>query len=164
MPKKGNEQKSVFQTQRVHLFPFRTQKLSFAVATILAWRRAGKIVHRQHSLKWDIWLFRISHFHFPSHRREDLAGKRTFGGRKNLRIQKEIPASLRSDATGATPSRLPMLTESLGATPNLPPDAHPSRVSRQTCLLMLISELRSHIRSFHSLICLLSSVGRAPDC
>ena len=35
--------KSVTLTQRVHLFPFRTQKLSFAVPTILAWRRAGKI-------------------------------------------------------------------------------------------------------------------------
>ena len=35
-------------SQRVHLFPFRTQKLSSAEATILAWRRAGKIVHRQH--------------------------------------------------------------------------------------------------------------------
>ena len=52
----------MFQTQRVHPFPFRTRKLSFAVAKILAWRRAGKIVHRQHSLKWDIWLLRMSHF------------------------------------------------------------------------------------------------------
>ena len=39
---------SVILPQRVHLFPFRTQKLSSAEATILAWRRAGKIVHRQH--------------------------------------------------------------------------------------------------------------------
>ena len=38
--------KSVTLTQRVHLFPFRTQKLSFAVPTILAWRRAGKIGQR----------------------------------------------------------------------------------------------------------------------
>ena len=55
-------------------------------------------------------------------------------------------------------------------------------VAHGTCLLMLIywakesyslrsyaslcpsTELRSHIRSFYSLICLLSSVGRAPDC
>ena len=36
--------------QRVHLFPFRTQKLSSAEATILAWRRAGKIAHCQHHL------------------------------------------------------------------------------------------------------------------
>ena len=35
-------------TQRVHLFPFRTQKLSSAEATILTWRRVGKIAHRQH--------------------------------------------------------------------------------------------------------------------
>ena len=35
-------------SQRVHLFPFRTQKLSSAEATILAWRRAGKIAHCQH--------------------------------------------------------------------------------------------------------------------
>ena len=43
--KKRAEQvrESVILTQRVHLFPFRTQKLSFAVLTILAWRRAGKI-------------------------------------------------------------------------------------------------------------------------
>ena len=38
----------MFQTQRVHLFPFRTQKLSFAVATILAWRRAGTIAQCWH--------------------------------------------------------------------------------------------------------------------
>ena len=42
-------QKSVFLTQRVHLFPFRTQKLSFAVPTILAWRRAGKIGQSRHT-------------------------------------------------------------------------------------------------------------------
>ena len=35
-------------TQRVHLFPFRTQKLSSVVPTILAWRRAGKIGQRGH--------------------------------------------------------------------------------------------------------------------
>ena len=35
-------------SQRVHLFPFRTQKLSSAEATILVWRRTGKIAHRQH--------------------------------------------------------------------------------------------------------------------
>ena len=40
--------KSVSLTQRVHLFPFRTQKLSFAVPTILAWRRAGKISQSRH--------------------------------------------------------------------------------------------------------------------
>ena len=38
----------VFLQQRVHLFPFRTQKLSSAEATILAWRRAGKIAQCQH--------------------------------------------------------------------------------------------------------------------
>ena len=36
--------KSVLQTQRVHLFPFRTQKLSSAVAKILYGRLYGKIV------------------------------------------------------------------------------------------------------------------------
>ena len=35
---------SVLQTQRVHLFPFRTQKLSSAVATILYGKLYGKIV------------------------------------------------------------------------------------------------------------------------
>ena len=34
---------SVLLAQRVHLFPFRTQKLSSAEPKILAWRRAGKI-------------------------------------------------------------------------------------------------------------------------
>ena len=42
------DEKSAILTQRVHLFPFRTQKLSFAVPTILAWRRAGKIGHGGH--------------------------------------------------------------------------------------------------------------------
>ena len=41
-------QKSVILTQRVHPFPFRTRKLSSAVATILVWRRTGKIAHCQH--------------------------------------------------------------------------------------------------------------------
>ena len=41
-------QKFVLFTQRVHLFPFRTQKLSSAVPTILAWRRAGKIGRCEH--------------------------------------------------------------------------------------------------------------------
>ena len=38
----------VILTQRVHPFPFRTRKLSSVVATILVWRRTGKIAHRQH--------------------------------------------------------------------------------------------------------------------
>ena len=74
----------MFQTQRVRPFPFRTRKLSFAVAKILAWRRAGKIVHRQHSLKWDIWLLRMSHFSVfrakalqsPAHPAPPLTGSR----------------------------------------------------------------------------------------
>ena len=37
----------VLITQRVHLFPFRTQKLSSAVVTILGWRRPGKIARCQ---------------------------------------------------------------------------------------------------------------------
>ena len=40
---------SVILTQRVHPFPFRTRKLSSAVATILVWRRTGKIAHCQHN-------------------------------------------------------------------------------------------------------------------
>ena len=35
--------RSVLLTQRVHPFPFRTRKLSFAVLKILGWRRPGKI-------------------------------------------------------------------------------------------------------------------------
>ena len=38
----------VFLTVRVHLFPFRTQKLSSPVPTILVWRRTGKIGQCQH--------------------------------------------------------------------------------------------------------------------
>ena len=45
-PVDGNLEKSVFQTQRVHLYPFRTQKLSSAVAKILYGRLYGKIVQR----------------------------------------------------------------------------------------------------------------------
>ena len=37
------EKKSVLQTQRVHLYPFRTQKLSSAVVKILCGRPHGKI-------------------------------------------------------------------------------------------------------------------------
>ena len=35
-------------SHRVHLYPFRTQKLSCAEPKILAWRRAGKIGQCQH--------------------------------------------------------------------------------------------------------------------
>ena len=38
----------VFLSHRVHLYPFRTQKLSCAEPKILAWRRAGKIGQCQH--------------------------------------------------------------------------------------------------------------------
>ena len=40
---------SVILTQWVHPFPFRTRKLSAAVAKILGWRRPGKIAHSRHS-------------------------------------------------------------------------------------------------------------------
>ena len=46
--------KLVILTQRVHPFPFRTRKLSSAVATILVWRRTGKIAHCQHRRKAEI--------------------------------------------------------------------------------------------------------------
>ena len=42
------ESESVILTQRVHPFPFRTRKLSFAVPKILVWRRTGKIGHSRH--------------------------------------------------------------------------------------------------------------------
>ena len=47
-------------TQRVHLFPFRTQKLSSVVLTILGWRRPGKISTRQH-LRLEFSLWPLSH-------------------------------------------------------------------------------------------------------
>ena len=42
------EKESVLQTQRVHLFPFRTQKLSSAVVKILYGRLYGKIAQCRH--------------------------------------------------------------------------------------------------------------------
>ena len=41
--RRGELRKSVLQTQRVHLYPFRTQKLSSAVVKILYGRLYGKI-------------------------------------------------------------------------------------------------------------------------
>ena len=46
---KALQSKSVLQTQRVHLFPFRTQKLSSAVVKILYGRPYGKIAQCRHS-------------------------------------------------------------------------------------------------------------------
>ena len=46
--KKRESVKSVILSQRVHLFPFRTQKLSSAEVKILVWRRTGKIAHCWH--------------------------------------------------------------------------------------------------------------------
>ena len=43
MREEESKEKSVLQTQRVHLYPFRTQKLSSAVVTILYGRLYGKI-------------------------------------------------------------------------------------------------------------------------
>ena len=45
------KKESVLQTQRVHLYPFRTQKLSSAVAKILYGRLYGKIAQCWHWLK-----------------------------------------------------------------------------------------------------------------
>ena len=48
--------RSVLLTQRVHPFPFRTRKLSFAVPKILGWRRPGKIGHSRHIIKVAHWV------------------------------------------------------------------------------------------------------------
>ena len=48
MDVKKNSLKLVFQTLRVHPFPFRTRKLSSAVSTILHGRLCGKIDQGQH--------------------------------------------------------------------------------------------------------------------
>ena len=118
-------------TQRVHPFPFRTRKLSFAVAKILAWRRAGKIVHRQHSLKWDIWLLRMSHFS-------------VFRAKALRSPAQPCPAPHRA-----------------GGTRNLFSNAQPSRetfsLTSFACLLMLNTELRSHIHSLRSVASLCST-------
>ena len=50
---------SVLLAQRVHLFPFRTQKLSSAEPKILAWRRAGKIGHCRHTTR-ETWVRRLA--------------------------------------------------------------------------------------------------------
>ena len=47
----AKQTESVFLTQRVHPYPFRTRKLSFAVPKILSWRRLGKIGHGRHTIK-----------------------------------------------------------------------------------------------------------------
>ena len=52
-------QQSVLLAQRVHLFPFRTQKLSSAEPKILAWRRAGKIGHCRHITR-ETWVRRLA--------------------------------------------------------------------------------------------------------
>ncbi len=56
----------VILTQRVHPFPFRTRKLSSAVATILVGRPAGKIAHCQHPerARRDIWFAVCPFNHF----------------------------------------------------------------------------------------------------
>ena len=43
-------QKFVFLTQRVHPFPYRTRKLSSAVAKILGGKLPGKIAQREHKV------------------------------------------------------------------------------------------------------------------
>ena len=43
-------QKFVFLTQRVHPFPYRTRKLSSAVAKILGGKLPGKIAQREHTV------------------------------------------------------------------------------------------------------------------
>ena len=48
---------SVILTQWVHPFPFRTRKLSAAVAKILSWRRLGKIAHSRHKGKGKLNKF-----------------------------------------------------------------------------------------------------------
>ena len=45
---KKEEKKLVLLSHRVHLYPFRTQKLSCAEPKILVWRRTGKIGQCQH--------------------------------------------------------------------------------------------------------------------
>ena len=50
----------VFLSHRVHLYPFRTQKLSCAEPKILVWRRTGKIGQCQHPFKLKS-LFELAH-------------------------------------------------------------------------------------------------------
>ena len=62
VPTEKFPQEFVSILQRVHLYPFRTQKLSSAMPTILAWRRVGKIGRCEHSGSWQVsaaWRFRL---------------------------------------------------------------------------------------------------------
>ena len=83
---------SVFLTQRVHPFPFRTRKLSFAVPKILGWRRPGKIGHSRHkgyfkypfkysSLAQSVERMTVNH---------DVAGSSPAGGAKRKRVTKRL--------------------------------------------------------------------------
>ena len=82
--------KSVFLTQRVHPFPFRTRKLSFAVPKILGWRRPGKIGHSRHkgyfkypfkysSLAQSVERMTVNH---------DVAGSSPAGGARKKTVTK----------------------------------------------------------------------------
>ena len=55
---------SVILTQWVHPFPFRTRKLSAAVAKILGWRRPGKIAHSRHKDQGKLNKFPLF-YHIP---------------------------------------------------------------------------------------------------
>ena len=81
---KPNE--SVILSQRVHLFPFRTQKLSSAEPTILGGRLPGKIGRGQHysSLAQSVERMTVNH---------DVAGSSPAGGAKEEKS--EIVASRR---------------------------------------------------------------------
>ena len=63
--------KLVRLTQRVHLFPFRTQKLSSVVPKILGWRRPGKIGIRQHGTT-EVRRKRLTSVCFRKHSRMHL--------------------------------------------------------------------------------------------
>ena len=65
--------------QRVHLYPFRTQKLSSAMPKILVWRRTGKIGQREHysSLAQSVEHLTVN---------QVVAGSSPAGGAKQKRV------------------------------------------------------------------------------
>ena len=70
--------------RRIHLFSFRTQKLSFSSSKILGWQRSGKIEHCQITTskqpqKGCFFNFNLAVFSLPG--REDIAKSKTYAWR-----------------------------------------------------------------------------------
>ena len=91
----------VFLTVRVHLFPFRTQKLSSPVPKILVWRRTGKIGQCQrkrncaamHSFVYASLAQSVEH---AAVNRRVVCSSQTGGARRSGRHQRWRPTFYKS--------------------------------------------------------------------